>query len=136
ILGNTTPLNASSWYFGKLTSITTYDPANSSPNLPSGATLTPGNVNFAVTDTTPPTVTGAFDFDAPRQQITLQFSEPVQDITTADITLTQAPATTVPSANIVITHPQPDRIVLQFQHYPFNAPHDGNYNLVLHKYYV
>jgi hypothetical protein len=133
ILGDTTPNSASSWYFGKLTSITTYDPANSSANLPSGAALTPGNSNFAVTDTTPPTVTGTFDFDAPRQQFTLQFSEPVQDITAADITLTQLPVTTIPSANIIITHPQPDRIVLQFQNYPFNALPDGNYNLLLHK---
>jgi hypothetical protein len=43
------------------------------------------------------------------------------------------PVTTIPSANIIITHPQPDRIVLQFQNYPFNALPDGNYNLLLHK---
>jgi hypothetical protein len=48
--GNTTANAAAAWYFGDITgganSTLTYNPAAASTNLPAGAVLTPGNLNF------------------------------------------------------------------------------------------
>jgi hypothetical protein len=61
-----TPNSAAAWYNGEMVlqggtpdMTRTYDPARASTNLPSGAMITPGNVNFAAPVTTPPTkITG------------------------------------------------------------------------------
>ncbi len=92
ILGDTTANNASSWYFGKIqgtaNSGLTYDPAQSSPNLPANDTLTPGAANLAAA--VHPTVTGSFSVDAHPQSITLTVSNRLRPTFTADdITLTQ-----------------------------------------------
>ncbi|MCS6852595.1 MAG: hypothetical protein NZ700_15675 [Gemmataceae bacterium] len=47
---NNTANSAAAWYYGRITgtgTTTTYDPAGSSANLPSGAVITPGASNYA-----------------------------------------------------------------------------------------
>jgi hypothetical protein len=135
ILSNTAPNSASSWYYGKLTTITTYDPANSSPNMPANGALTPGSANLGVTDTTPPTVTGSFNVDGHPQAIQLSFSEAVTpSFTIDDITLseTNSPAFDVPAANIVLTNTTGNNYTVTFQNYPFSALPDGRYHFVIH----
>jgi hypothetical protein len=141
-MGNTTPNSVSAWYFGKTTATTgagapaaDYNPAQSSSNLPSGAHLTPGAANFAVTASPPSITNSVFDFNTSQQKITLTFDQDVSaSFDTGDITLTQllAPSSTVPPGNIIVTAGANNTIVLTFQNYPFNALPDGRYQLVVH----
>ena len=125
------------WYDGGLTgssnTAATYNPTNSSANLPNGAVLTPGAANFV--DTTPPSVTSQINFDTAPQNILFSFSEKVApNFTVDDITLTQtsSPGFDVPSANLVLTPTTGNNYQLTFQNYPNNVLPDGRYHLVIH----
>jgi hypothetical protein len=93
------------------------------------------NINISKVATGAPTIDAAsFDYDAPQQQISLDFSKDVSaSFSTDDISLLQAPATFIPSGNIVVGTAPGDVITLRFQNYPFNALPDGRYSLLVKK---
>ncbi len=67
--------------------------------------------------------------------ISLSFSEPVTpSFTIDDITLTEtnAPGTTIPAANILLTPSTGNTYTVTFQNYPNNALPDGRYHFVIH----
>lgn len=139
---NTTPLQSDAWYNGGIIDTagglsTGYNPANASSNLPTGAVITPGDVNFPSGDTTPPTVTGAFVFDAypTLQTITLSFSEDVQaSLSVADdITLFNSTTSTlVPAGDIALAYDTGTNVAsLTFPNYGAGILPDGNYTLIL-----
>jgi hypothetical protein len=88
-------LSGDAWYNGDLDATgndpaqIAYDPLKCSANLPAGAALTPGDVNFGNRDTTAPTLDAtAFLYDSAAQRITLDFSESVfAHFSTKDFTL-------------------------------------------------
>src|SRR5262249_32849259 len=81
------PLSGPAWYNADLDdtgndpTTVAYNPTKCSANLPAGAAVTPGDVNFSANrETTAPTLnTNQFDYNIPAQRITLNFSESVQN---------------------------------------------------------
>ncbi len=143
---NTTPNSVSAWYYGDLDNTASnvntelhYKAGAVSANFPSGGILTPGNTNIGTTpsDIQPPTVTtSSFNFNPTsptKQNITVQFSEALQTVTTANLTLSELVGTTftVPPAKMAITQDGTGLVTITFPGYTNGALPDGRYELAV-----
>lgn len=140
ILGNSTALNASSWYYGRLAGSANTGLAYGTPasvNMPSGASLTPGGAN--VIDGIAPTVSSVvFDKLTSGQapSITVTFSEAVTGITLSDagtssFTITdRSTNTAIPASNFTLTPVSTSVYKITFTG-ANGAPADGDFKVTV-----